>query len=209
MDEVIDRLLTGEPVTTDGVLARVEALSVGAPQQGPVPPLAVMTQVHREMLLLVGLRDLGGRANLTNVHRELTALAEGTLRVLVAAALLLLGVLLGGCGSEAEPSGRREPEPAPQQETDETEQTEQTDEVEDPAPDPEAEPLVDDEEEEADPLGTPDFQLREPGLGEGEEVPGPDFQLREPSLGTDLPGTILVPPAGEGGEQEEEEAPGE
>jgi hypothetical protein len=49
-----------------------------------------------------------------------------------------------------------------------------------------------------------DFQLREPGLGAGEEVPGPDFQLREPELGTDLPGTILVPPTETGGPEEEE-----
>lgn len=97
-DEVVDLLLTGERVTVERVLARLAT--------GPAAAVA------RSALLLVGIRDLGERANIANVSEELTALAEAILRKLaanawggrpVAFAVLGLGKLGGrelGYGSD-------------------------------------------------------------------------------------------------------------
>ncbi|MFC1708191.1 hypothetical protein ACFL59_15470, partial [Planctomycetota bacterium] len=79
LDEVIDLLLTGTPISVESVLSRASRLGGGK--------LAGLCQAHREILLLVGLRDLGGKANLQNVQEELSALAEACLRMLVDLAL--------------------------------------------------------------------------------------------------------------------------
>jgi glutamate-ammonia-ligase adenylyltransferase len=77
-DEVVDLLLTGARVTRAEVSARAAALRAAG-----TPPLEALAAVKRSSLLLVGIRDLGGRANVANVQAELTALAEAILDDLV------------------------------------------------------------------------------------------------------------------------------
>jgi glutamate-ammonia-ligase adenylyltransferase len=99
-DELVDLLLTGEPVDVDRVLGRIRA----AP--GPTPE-ARARGVWLTTTLLVGFRDLGGRWNVANVLEALSALAEATLRALTpedaGIAVLALGKLGGrelGYGSD-------------------------------------------------------------------------------------------------------------
>src|SRR5690606_6615915 len=73
--------------SVDRVLARVR-------ERGG-DPVRALADVHREALLLIGARDLGGRANLMNVLEELSDLAEASLRVLTARAVEEAAARLG------------------------------------------------------------------------------------------------------------------
>jgi len=106
LDEVVDLLLTGAPTDLEAFEGRV-ADAVAARPSGPSarrpgpdsapraplrggrgaeppededPPLAALAQVQRAALLQIGIRDLGGRANVANTQAALTALAEAILR---------------------------------------------------------------------------------------------------------------------------------
>ncbi len=95
-DELVDLLLTAEPVTAGRVLERIGAGGDRA-----------IADVWQSTALLVGFRDLSERWNVANVSEALTALAEAVLRALVPAtspiALFALGKLGGrelGYGSD-------------------------------------------------------------------------------------------------------------
>ncbi|MCO5169305.1 MAG: hypothetical protein M9894_23420 [Planctomycetes bacterium] len=84
LDEVIDRLLTRTPSTAAEVEAEAAAILEVAPDPGAAEgPLRELRALH---LLLAGMLDLGGRANVQNTGRALAELAEGLLRALLARA---------------------------------------------------------------------------------------------------------------------------
>jgi glutamate-ammonia-ligase adenylyltransferase len=75
-DELVDRLLTAEPVTVGRLVARITAAGQGSREEA-LRSAFVSTQ------LLVGFHDLGERWNVANVLEALSALAEATLRALL------------------------------------------------------------------------------------------------------------------------------
>src|SRR5690606_22819909 len=79
LDEVVDRLLTRTPVSREEIEAEVAA-ALEAP--GPAA-LAALRELRALYLLLVGIPDLAGRANVQNTARALADLAEGFLRAFV------------------------------------------------------------------------------------------------------------------------------
>ena len=76
-DEVVDRLLTGDRPTREKVTAEARAALLRE------DPFEALRDVRAVNLLLVGIRDLSGRANAQNTGRDLAALAEGVLEVLI------------------------------------------------------------------------------------------------------------------------------
>jgi glutamate-ammonia-ligase adenylyltransferase len=79
-DEVVDRLLTGDKLDRDAITR--EALAA-LEKEGSSEALRDVRAVH---LLLVGIRDVSGRANAQNTGRDLAVLAEAILEALIARA---------------------------------------------------------------------------------------------------------------------------
>lgn len=84
LDEVIDRLLTRTPSTAAEVGAEAAAVLDAAPD--PAAAEAPLRELRALHLLLAGMLDLGGRANVQNTGRALAELGEGLLRALLARA---------------------------------------------------------------------------------------------------------------------------
>lgn len=78
-DEVVDRLLTGQRVCRDDIAQRLADCEEQA--------ASAIGQTYTSNLLLTGLRDIGGSANLRNTMAELSVMAEAILGVLTVVAL--------------------------------------------------------------------------------------------------------------------------
>lgn len=84
LDEVIDRLRTRTASSADEVQAEAAAILAAAPDpEAAEGPLRELRALH---LLLAGMLDLGGRANVQNTGRALAGAAEGFLRAFLARA---------------------------------------------------------------------------------------------------------------------------
>jgi glutamate-ammonia-ligase adenylyltransferase len=81
-DEVVDRLLTGERPSREAIVAEAEA-ALARDDDAAGEALRDVRAVH---LLLVGIRDVSGRANVQNTGRDLAVLAEAFLEALLARA---------------------------------------------------------------------------------------------------------------------------
>ncbi|MBI3723816.1 hypothetical protein HY251_07685, partial [bacterium] len=84
-DEVVDRLLTGERPTREAIRSEVSAAleRAGADPSRAAEALRDVRAVH---LLLLGIRDVSGRANVQNTARDLALLAEAVLEALLSRA---------------------------------------------------------------------------------------------------------------------------
>ena len=81
-DEVLDRLQTARFTDPENLGQRLEEIASSA--QDPVAALMEARAVH---LLLIGIRDVGGRANAANCMSDLATLAEAMLRTMLTLAL--------------------------------------------------------------------------------------------------------------------------
>jgi glutamate-ammonia-ligase adenylyltransferase len=90
-DEVVDRLLTGDRPAPDEIAKEMErALATGG---DAAEALRDVRAVH---LLLVGIRDVSGKANLQNTGRDLARLAEAGLAAILGRAREIVALRRGG-----------------------------------------------------------------------------------------------------------------
>ncbi|HZU95222.1 MAG TPA: putative nucleotidyltransferase substrate binding domain-containing protein [Planctomycetota bacterium] len=92
-DEVVDRLLTGARPSREAI---IEEARVALARENGGEALRDVRAVH---LLLVGIRDVSGRANAQNTGRDLAVLAEGVLEALLERARATVAARHGGAPS--------------------------------------------------------------------------------------------------------------
>jgi len=94
-DEVIDRLLTGDRPSREAILAEARAAL------GREDAALALRDVRAVHLLLIGIRDVSGRANAQNTGRDLAVLAESFLEALLEKARASVAQRHGGAPASA------------------------------------------------------------------------------------------------------------